>query len=537
MTAVVLPIAVAPVSLFSATLLGLALAGLYVAHRLRSRPRERTTATLLFWQAAAKATQTRTLWSNRFRHLATFVLLAAALAGLAMSLSAYRWGDDAAQAGVIVVDAGENMSGVGEDGRPLFDTARQAIVTQLRASATPPAVITAGEQPIVHAAAGTPAAVTAVELSSLSPSPSASEPLQALALAGDLNAGPIDWYTTQTIPPIGLPAELSSRIRVRNMQRAVPVVSVVSSLIEPGPPGASVGQLRVRLAGRLSDGTVANVRAGIGNAVRGATVRFASGVAEAVFDDVASDGSSVPLTVDLPGQRAVASPVTVRLPRRAELTFRFGGNVPAALRDGLLAIGRQAAPEEAARIAVNTNGAAATIRTVAHSVSSKTQISSILKAADDRLSGLKFESVRVVSPGGLPGGVTPVLNAGGEAVAAFADDGRTLLLSEALLGSDADLPRHAVFPVLLRRLCDRLVGDTPAPPAVTLDRHALDPLWPTRSADLTLVKTAVPETQESSLGPPAVTSGVWPDFATLLLCGALFIVVIDCLLWAARKVV
>ncbi len=532
--------AISPVSLPAAAV-GLAAVGaLYALHHLRVRPEQRPTATLIFWRAAVGQQRSRTLSAPRFRHPRTFALLAAMAGLLSLALSADRWGAGRSRPDAVVVDCGSSTAAPRPDGTTVLAAASARAARQSARAATAPWVIAAGPQPAVLGRPDEPTVLARQRLASLVPAAMPSGSSASIQLADGLlgrDGGSIDWYTDRAALPPELPPRIAARVRLHRL--APPDASVLSLVtFEPDPLDPAHGRLRVRLARSgpaAAPATVALVPPAGATQTR-SVPPFAS-AADAVFPGLVADGSPVVVRlVGTPGS-PLEQAVHFHLPRHLPLTFTLVGDVPGPLRDVIRSVGTVRPAGTPGAILVL--GADAGVRPLGgpalRIVSAGGIVSGELATAGPAYADLDLEHARVAGAVALPPALTPVLRVGGATVIGLDPTASVLTASGTIFAGTADLPRRAVFPVLMQRLFGHLAGWSDPSPAVEAARATADPLWTSDRAALVYADPA-PVTPDP---PPAVAGRLVPrpSWAELLLLATLGLAVLEALLLAARRTV
>ena len=166
----------------------------------------------------------------------------------------------------------------------------------------------------------------------------------------------------------------------------------------------------------------------------------------------------------------------------------------------------------------------------------------LLELSDDAVgSGLNLEGARASAGPKLVIG-TPIITAGAAAVVALDRSGAcpALLLSDAVVGQSAELPRHAAFPVVIERLCRLLANENSAPAIISADRAAADPLWtgpPNAPASDTLTVADRPQPNDAVAAAATAPAGRWRrNVSDALLAGAAVLLAVESLLWARKKI-
>ena len=539
-------LAALPISAVAAALGVVCLGVLYTLHHLRVQPRQAPTATLLFWRQAVRPQQTRVPWSRRFTHRKTFLLSAATLILLALTLTADRWGRGTnTQRDVIVVDAGTATSADDGKGHSLLRTITAAAGADLHQLPDGVALIAAGPRPQLLARSGEPAALAARQLDELRPQNGASASSLAIQMAGGVigdHAGQIHWYTAENQTPGGLPVEVAKRI-VLHQVRAPDCVAIVGVTFEPSIDDEGHGTLRVRLAGAAKADVTISAKSGE-QAAQTQSVALSGDTADVAFPNLPSDGQTVRVELrDAPGAVAMHTG-EFRMPDRRALTFRFVGDVPRALVTALLTTGSRS---DDGSVAVMTEGmtpppgvkAAIIVVGAGKGVAAG---SALNLAEASAVRGLDLENATAVDGPALPGDLLQQLTAGGATVAGVTRGTGlpTLYLSSSIVGPAAELPKHAAFPVLVGRLCDALLGRGNGSIAVAIARTAQDPLW-TGPADAPATHAVTvadrPPSGQTVAALPLERALSPMPWTAIVLLGALTLVSVDAALRVARKIV
>lgn len=556
----------------SITSLGLglgAVGALFALHHLRTRPTRRAVATLIFWQQSRREQAARRLWSRRFSHPWTFLLLALIALLIAASLSADRWGRGDGGRAVIVIDVGSHTACPGVGGASLLLGAVSDVKRDTSRLTSSPTLIAAGARPSVLCDQSVPLPVFDDRLDRLEPLAEPSNAAPALELAASMigsRTGTIDWYTDSPALPEGLPAGVAERVRLRRRAAPVEAAAIVGAVYDPAGGGAAGGTLRVRLAGR--SGKPLKLTAAFGGGVREQRIERLDGSAEADFDEVAADGQRLTLQLtDAPGSPGEHT-VQCQLPQRSQPRFCVVGEIQRPLREALASVGTIVTSPAGAIVvarqgqALPAGGAgtisivdprpadAAVTAAVPAAVPPAVPPAGLITAATPAgvtLADLDFEGATASGRSAIPPAAQRLLVAGDQTSAAIdrTPDGPTLYLSSALVDETADLPRRAAFPVLIDRLTGELIGRRAAPLAVSARRVAQDPLWPDPAALLLATNVVHDAPLTSSAEPAASPAGPPPEFAahydwpwvTILTAVALIMLLVQSLFVAAKKII
>ncbi len=343
-----------------------------------------------------------------------------------------------------------------------------------------------------------------------------------------------------------------------------PDSAVISDVtFEPSKDTRFDGTLRLQLAGTsAADLTVqaSNDDGKIDD--RSTTIiasRDGSTRGDIAFEHWPADGRSVTLSLLRAPGAARTQRVVYRVPDRRPIAFRFAGQVPPALKLALLTVGVEAskntgaksvvfvAPSDALTDTPIPPEAAASIL-IAETGRAVSAGSPLRFAEISFTQGLALEGAAAADGVALENSGTPVLFAGPDVVAAETRSGthHTLTLSNAIVGPLASLPRHAVFPVVLARLCDALVDRKESPVVLSASRAAADPLWPgspaSESANLSIVSdrplvamtaTSTPPTSNNARGD---RGWMW-HWQDVVLAAALMLLLVESVLQVKKKIV
>ena len=550
MTPGILSLATIPTSAFAAGLGTLCVSVLYALHHLRADPPRREIATLLFWQLAVRATQNQVPWSRRFTHRRTFLLLASILLLLAASLVADRWNTGASR-DMIVIDAGEETAAPTSGGQTLLDTLANAAATDLTRLNANAGLVVAGSLPAMQIPPGQPSVVTLQALRRLLPQSGASASslaLQEAGLAIGDRAGRIFWYTPTAAVPEDILTEIRQRIVLRQVS-APPQLVISGVTFVPSSRGDASGDLRVQLAGSAVSGITLRAEGQEGPSIQ-APIKKSSKTDEVIFNDWPANGKPVSLSLLSGSGGPVAHEVRFRVPDHRPLVFKFAGTVPAALKLALLSVGVEATDAGNPKVIfVAEEGTATPPEAVASIRIDSRQGTGVKAGLPLRLGELPL--VKGLTLEGAVASEGPALNQTGSAVLttgstilADLDLSRhlpTLTLSASVVSPTADLPRHAAFPILIKRLCDALTGRSNEPVALCQSRWASDPLW-TGPPQLPAVDPQAvfdpPSPPAAHVALPAVQSERWsPRWSDIILAGAFMLLTVESLLYAARRIV
>ena len=512
------------------------LAALLALHRLRPQQRTRPVATLLFYERAVSASSMSVLGGPLSRRWT--LLLLAGICGLLAAAVAFapRHGRRSGRPAAVVVDAGCELQAVSpSSGWDRVRSAAQAALARMPGE-DGPAVLLAGAQPTVLAAAGTPAAVAADRMARRSPDTRPGRPAAALLLANDLDAaGEIDWFTTAAAVPPDVPPAVAARVVRRSLPSSL-ATALTSILFEPSPGEAARGRLLVRVGGNLSTGLLVAAKSDAGRRL-GPSPPSAAG--EVDFGDVPTDGSTWTINLlNAPGATAEHAGRVV-VPRRLPPRFVFDDGTPAPLRAALVATFGDGPTVGTCPVRVAASGTPGGGFAVVADARTAAPRRPLTWAA----SAEPLADVSIVGCSGLSTAAAPLLRAGGDTVAAFvpAPNGQecgTVLLSAALFDADrCDLTRRAAFPLIIRRACERLGFLTLGSPTVTAGRLDQDPLWPGAVGRSPAVVYETPGAAGVA-EPPASPRSSWAcSPSQVLLLAALGMLTAEGVLFARRQVV
>ena len=244
-----------PISLLSGVVGVASLGALYVLHLLRSQPRRLPVATLLFWQQAVQARQASVLMSRHFTHRKTYILLASLILLIAAALSADRWLTSSDQAGVIVVDSGEETLAAADGGRTLLQNEVRLAAADLDTLAVAPTLIAAGSAPTVRSEpSDVNTALIRARLRDIRADGGESDSVAALTLAGQMQqrrSGAIDWYTDQPDVPPGVPEATRRRVVIHPVRAPVEALAISSVSFKPDDATAQRGTMLVEVSGSI----------------------------------------------------------------------------------------------------------------------------------------------------------------------------------------------------------------------------------------------------------------------------------------------
>ncbi|MGC4031943.1 MAG: hypothetical protein QM754_09465 [Tepidisphaeraceae bacterium] len=533
--------------IFAAAIAVLGVGALYALHHLRTQPKRQTTASLLFWQHAARPQQTRVPWSRRFTHRRTFSLLATIVLLLTAAMLADHW-QTASDAGhdVIVIDNGQAMAEENAAGQTALRQATDAAQSDIANTSGPLTVISAGAIPRVIAEEGTPVAAIKQALNALKTQPGASAASLALRLAASVQGrspGRIIWHTQARELPADLPESIVSRVTLRTV-RAAAAAAIVSVSTPTFSTANGQRLLRVTVAGDSSDGLSLKSVADGGTAtiypLSHAAVRR-----EVRELEVSSATKRVELSL-VRNEEPLGQTVSIDIPAERRMTYRVSAAAPEPLKAALHAVATESANGDIAIVAGDSPAPAdarAVIRIIP-ATAIPTSPTLALVSNDAEAISLDQASTNRVPAAALPG--VALMRTGDISVASIDTTAKlpTLYLSAGLLDEQAELPRRAAFPVLISEWCGRLLSQPATSVAVPWLRSAEDPLWLRPSSDA-LPRTAVTVADHptenvtdhsvATVTPPAAHRSI--PLKQTLLSIALLLLAVEGFLLARRKIV
>jgi hypothetical protein len=559
-------------SLWVAALAGvLATAALIVLHRLRVQPTQRRVATILFWHAAAREEEPRTL-GQRFARHRTFAFLLLTLLLLAFACSDVSWRRPlvAQRPLVVVVDSGYSMMA---DGGGRFETRqaeaiRRAVADLQAAEGRPIAVIDAGPTPQLLSQFGDPTIIARLAIERIRPNSGPSAPAAALRLGGSLmppHGGEIRYYGDRALALDEFPEDVRERVMVQLVGQALPNSALLAAIFEPDLSGRPLGALHVRVGSwATADLDELRVRvSGLPGGEREARVSEvvnSGGAREgtAVFNDITADGRA--LTVNLLGAVGISADdyATLNLPLRGALSFHVATPVPDSLRAACSALGSIVPNPTQGSIEVLSDGlptdmsiksVGPTIELVYEGTHQVIAGARIEAAASKIAAGLNFEgAVTGVGSGIASHGGVELLRAGDKVLAAIESRGERsrLVLSGALFAEGETITRRPAFFLILERACQSLAGWSPVPLSLARDRQLVDPLLVSRSLVDTPVTSIVGSRASSDLrvNAPSVPKPIERAFSwnwwqpwELALAAAVVLLAVESWLSFSRRII
>jgi hypothetical protein len=348
---------------------GAALAGL---HLLRSRPRPVRVVTTLFWSPARSAARPTHLW-QRFRYLATFVLLLATLASfvLALSRAAWSWSQRPRLDTVLVLDGGFGMQAEAGPGRQRFDAAvdeARRAAAGLR-PADQLAVIVADPAPRIIHGFDAPVGGLAAELAACRPASRPADLESSLVLARSLLRGrePGRIIRVSGREPTSMPSDLQAPgdpVRLQNLYvgSAIANRAILSALFVPDSVDPARGRLRVRIGSwGIADGRTGlemQNGTGSGDTVLATVQTGRDGMAEWTSPPLPAGGQQVRVRLAGSDGLPVDNEITVRVPRRPAIVVAADPRLPPAIRAAMEATGCRLVPpgDPAAGIVAGPSG-------------------------------------------------------------------------------------------------------------------------------------------------------------------------------------
>ena len=503
----------------SVVIAGLAIATLILLHRLRIRPTIRPTATLLFWSTARVQSTARVIARVRFVHWKTFVLLASLLLLLAAVPALLC--RPAVPEDVVVIEAGADAASSTESGETVWTAAIDLATEDAVGRGTSPAWVVANDVPRVVARAGTPVQVVARQIATFSPDAKAADPTTALQLAAQIagEGSRIFWYTCHPNLPDGLPPATAERIVIRTVPAKSNDVSIVSAIYS-----AADNAMFVRLNGRTATSVAGHL---LIDGRSGSAFDFVPPVTNVRVDNLPADGKLVSISLTgCPGSPLRQS-TAIRVAREIPLRFNLAADVPRPLRDVLLSIGQ--ADTSAGAIAVGRNDERVGPRILL--IDSVERVGGTLRSSVEDLS-MENTALPVIAT--LPASGSVLLWAGDAPAMTLSADGRILYAARQAVIESSDLVRCAAFPTLMKIACDRLASNASAPPVITAERAAADPVWAISAGNVYAASTAVAEVPRNDV---VISSIYHPNWPVLLFEAAGILLAIQAMLWATGKVV